>query len=126
MKPSIFIACLFLACCSFSNGESSDPASPISPAPAEEQAGSSSSNDNLLWVYKYDGSLQCGMGHEISLRAMRKELAGIKIYGEEKKSDGLMRVAVCGSPSGQANRYRIHREDLDRAKQYGFAPWTFD
>jgi len=65
------------------------------------------------------------MGHVISLEEMRKELDGIRIYDEEKKSDGLMRAAVCGSPTGQANVYKIEKKDMEKAEENGFKLWTF-
>ena len=77
-------------------------------------------------VYKADGSLQCGMGKGVSVSEMAKELAGIKIYTSENKSDGMMRIQVCGSPTGQCNVYEIDRADLEKALAKGFREWTFD
>lgn len=126
MKPLIIISSLFLVCCGGSDGESMGSATSLSPVVAEDKASSTPGEDNKIWVYKYDGGLQCGMGNAVSVQEMKKELDGMTIYREEKRSDGLMRTAVCGSPSGQANRYEVHENDLDRAKQKGFEVWTFD
>src|SRR6185312_7818278 len=76
-------------------------------------------------VYKYDGSLQCGMGKPIAITDMQKELQGITVYSTENKSDGLMRTQVCGSPTGKANVYEIDRSQLTEAKKRGFKEWTF-
>jgi hypothetical protein len=125
-KPSIIISSLFLVCCSFGDGESIGSSSLLSPAAAEEKANPGPAREEFVWVYKYDGGLQCGMGQVISLEEMKKQFVDIRVYDQGKKSDGLMRIALCGSPTGQANRYQIHREDLDKAKQKGFELWTFD
>lgn len=77
-------------------------------------------------VYKYDGTLQCDMGKLIPPDAMEKELAGIQVFSKESKSDGMMRIQVCGSPTGQANVFEIDRKDLEAAKKIGFQEWTFD
>lgn len=77
-------------------------------------------------VYKPDGSLQCGMGKKISLEAMEKELKGIQVISRSNRNDGLMRIQVCGAPTGNANVYEINREDLDKALKQGFKEWTFD
>ncbi len=77
-------------------------------------------------VYKPDGSLQCGMGKRISLDTMEKELAGIKVFTRSNRNDGLMRIQVCGAPTGNANVYEIRREDLSKALEKGFKEWTFD
>lgn len=77
-------------------------------------------------VYKADGSLQCGMGKGIPVSEMAKELEGFKIYSSENKSDGMMRIQVCGSPTGQCNVFEIDRTQLDKALSKGFREWTFD
>lgn len=77
-------------------------------------------------VFKYDGSLQCNQGKPIALAEMQKELKGIQVYSAENRRDSLMRIQVCGAPTGQANVYEIDRRDLDQAKKLGFQIWTFD
>lgn len=79
-----------------------------------------------VWVYKYDGTLQCEMGDEISLATMKRELQGIEVYREEKRSDGQMRIQMCGSPTGRANLYEIAETDVEKAKEKGFEPWPFN
>lgn len=77
-------------------------------------------------VFKADGSLQCGMGKKISLDEMQKELKGIQVFNKYNQNDGLMRIQVCGSPTGDANIYEINQEDLDKALKLGFKQWTFN
>lgn len=77
-------------------------------------------------VYKYDGTKQCGEGQEISLEAMSKQLENIKVLSMSKKNDGMMRIQVCGAPTGQANVYEIDTENLAKAKKLGFQEWKFN
>lgn len=77
-------------------------------------------------VYKYDGSLQCGMGKSVSLEDMKVELKGVKVYSFVHKNDGLMRIQLCGSPTGNANVYEISRDDLEKVLALGFREWAFD
>lgn len=77
-------------------------------------------------VYKPDGSLQCGQGKAIAPADMQKELKGIKVFSSATKNDGMMRIQVCGSPTGNANVYEIDRKDLKEAIKLGFKEWTFD
>ncbi len=90
--------------------------------PAEIQAKTESKN---ILVYKYDGSKQCGEGQEISLEAMSKQLRGVKVISMSKKHDGMMRIQVCGTPTGHANVYEISDNDLEKAKSFGFQLWNF-
>ncbi|MFN8790376.1 MAG: hypothetical protein ACK5Y2_02860 [Bdellovibrionales bacterium] len=77
-------------------------------------------------VYKPDGSLQCGMGQKIPLEVMEKELKGIKVHSRSNRNDGLMRIQVCGAPTGNSNVYEIDRTDLEKALKKGFKEWTFE
>ena len=75
-------------------------------------------------VSKPDGSLQCGQGKAVSVADMQKELKDIKVFSSANKNDGMMRIQVCGSPTGQHNVYEIDRKDLDAALKAGFKEWT--
>jgi hypothetical protein len=77
-------------------------------------------------VFKYDGSLQCGMGKSIALEDMKLELKGIKIISAVHKNDGLMRIQLCGSPTGDANVFEISKDDLEKALALNFREWAFD
>lgn len=76
-------------------------------------------------VYKADGSLQCGQGSEISLEKMSKDLGDIKVLSSFKKNDGLMRMQVCGAPTGNCNVFEISETDLAAALKKGFKEWSF-
>ncbi len=78
-----------------------------------------------VFVYKYDGSQQCGMGKKIPLSVMEKQLKGIKIYSKANKPDGLMHIQVCGSTTGFANVFEIDAKDLSEASKLGFKKWEY-
>ena len=73
-------------------------------------------------VYKYDGSLQCDRGKEISLQDMARELTenGIEVNASRKGSDGRMHITMCGASTGRLNVYSIATESLPRARELGF------
>ena len=77
-------------------------------------------------IYKYDGSLQCGMGKSVSPEDMQKDLKGLKVYSASSKTDGLMHIQQCGTPTGKVNVFEIDRKDLATAKKLGFKEWTMD
>ena len=87
--------------------------------------GQSAAQDRVR-VYKPDGSLQCGQGRAVPLTEMEKDLNGIKTYSSINKNDGMMRIQVCGSPTGNCNIYEIDRKDLGAALKNGFKEWTFE
>ncbi len=76
-------------------------------------------------VYRYDGTLQCGMGKRIPLEEQQAELKSLKVISTAHLNDGLMRVQLCGSPTGDANVFEIAEEDLEKAKSFSFREWTF-
>lgn len=77
-------------------------------------------------VFKPDGSLQCGMGKKIDPQVMQKELGEIQIFSAENMHDGLMRIQVCGHPTGHCNVFEILQADYDKAQKLGFKKWTRD
>ncbi len=74
-------------------------------------------------VFKADGSLQCGQGKAIPVAEMQKQLKDIKVYSAVNKNDGMMRIQVCGSPTGNSNVYEIDRKNLEAAIKLGFKEW---
>ena len=78
-----------------------------------------------MFVFKYDGSLQCGQGRPVEVEKMAEELAGVNILSQIKKPDGLMRIQRCGAPTGLANVYEIYKTDFTKAQSAGFEEWTF-
>lgn len=77
-------------------------------------------------IYKPDGSLQCGMGEKIDPNTMKKELKDIEVFSAENKHDGMMRIQVCGHPTGFCNVFEIKKEDLNKALKLGFKQWIRD
>src|SRR3989475_8880718 len=84
-------------------------------------------------VFRYDGSLQCGMGQAVPLDEMAKELTAINItvLSSEKRVVSGFIIALCGAPTGIANVYEIAKDDLPRlpADRQGvkrFQPWVYD
>jgi hypothetical protein len=75
-------------------------------------------------VYKYDGTLQCGLGKEVPLEAMAAELTatGIEVLASHKGKDGLDHIAVCGASTGAINVFNIPQVDIAIAEQIGFDP----
>jgi len=78
-----------------------------------------------IFVYKYDGSKQCEQGTGTDLKTMSAELSSLKVFSMSKKSDGQMRVQVCGALTGMANVYEISSGDLAKAEALGFKKWSF-
>jgi hypothetical protein len=83
-------------------------------------------------IFRYDGSLQCGMGQAVSLDEMARELAAanIKVLSSEKRVVSGLIIALCGAPTGMANVYEIAKDDLPRipAGPQGvkrFQPWVY-
>lgn len=78
------------------------------------------------FVYKPDGSLQCGQGEKIDIGSMRNELGKIEVYSSASKHDGMMRIQVCGAPTGNSHVFEINKSDLEAAIKFGFKKWTRD
>lgn len=98
--------------------------SPSTPTPGA--AMKPESKLDRVKVYKADGSLQCGQGKTIPLAEMQKDLGGLKVHSSFNKNDGMMRIQVCGSPTGNCNVYEIDRKNLEAALKKGFKEWTFE
>lgn len=82
------------------------------------------SSTDKVKVFKADGTLQCGQGKKIDISEMQKDLKGIKVYSSENKNDGMMRIQLCGTATGNSNVYEIDRKDLEAALKAGFKEWT--
>ena len=80
--------------------------------------------EKKIKIYKPDGSLQCTGGKVTSLEAMAKELGDIKIYSQENKSDGMMHVMMCGTPTGRVNVYEINEADFSKVSGLGFKKFS--
>ncbi len=132
MKKSIlnsffFVLLSFLVSCSSTQCRRKDkvPAMPSQSNVDKTLNIKDNNKPETVYIFKYDGSLQCGMGQAIPLDEMAKELEGIKIYSKANKADGLMHIQVCGSNTGNANVYEIAKTELPVALQKGFKSWQF-
>lgn len=117
--------------CRAQKGEKNEmaPAAVTSVVPggaAAEATMNPSPKTERVKVHKPDGSLQCGQGKAVALAEMQKQLKNIKVYTSENKNDGMMRIQVCGSPTGNSNVYEIDRKDLEAALKLGFKEWTIE
>lgn len=121
LLPLIFV----VVACSHGNCKSQKTGVAVNTKASEVPVAVSSSTDRVK-VYKPDGSLQCGQGKQIPLAEMQKQLKGIQVFSSANKNDGMMRIQVCGSPTGNHNVYEIDRKDLDVAIKAGFKEWTFE
>ena len=79
-----------------------------------------------VFVYKADGSQQCGMGEKIDPNTMKKDLGKIEVFSVQNKHDGMMRIQVCGAPTGNSNVFEINQSDFETAIKLGFKKWTRD
>jgi len=81
-------------------------------------------------VFKFDGTLQCGLGAEIPIEVMAAELEGLGVKptaADKRRWPGHL-VQVCGAPTGQCNVYQIddkdwaNRQDAILGANYGVWP----
>ncbi len=79
-----------------------------------------------VFVYKADGTLQCNQGSKIDIGKMKKELGAIQVFSTETKHDGMMRIQVCGQPTGNSHVFEIDQKDLEAALKLGFKKWVRD
>lgn len=122
------LSVLVLGC---ANGHCRQPQTVVNPQGPLGKPVSSVSNSQVTeraWIYKYDGTLQCGEGREKGLDSMAEELksSGITPLKSEKRSDGMMRAQVCGQSTGRANVFEIPRSQLKSAEALGFKLWGFN
>lgn len=127
----IFVLVLALGACSTKSCKDMKHAddSTVKAAPIDadrEAAMKTTTSADRVKVYKPDGSLQCGMGKVIPLPEMQAELKGVPVYSSANKNDGMMRIQVCGSPTGNCNVYEIESKDLEAALKAGFKQWVQD
>jgi hypothetical protein len=84
-------------------------------------------------IFRYDGSLQCGMGQAVPLDEMAKELTAvdIRVLSSEKRVVPGFIIGLCGAPTGIANVYEIAKDDLSRVPidprgVNRFQSWVYD
>lgn len=98
-----------------SNASATKAATPVAGSTA-----SSGGPVSSIFVYKPDGSLQCGTAKGLSLEEMEKQLRGIPVLSRDKRPDGKMHIQVCGSPTGMINVFEIDETHLKEAEARGF------
>ncbi len=129
IKGVYFLLLFLCAGCTQGHCRRQVDAPAVVPGPAAEApapVAATPSAQAHVFVYKYDGSMQCGMGRPVTVDQMAKELKGIQVFSQEKKSDGLMHIQVCGSITGLANIYEIAPSALKKAEARGFKKWSFE
>jgi hypothetical protein len=99
------------------------PATPSNPTSADSGSARNENAPLKVRVYQSDGSRQCERRGGKSVETTERELAGISVYHREKRSDGLMHIQVCGSPTGIINIYEIDSSNLKQAEERGFKRW---
>jgi hypothetical protein len=102
------------------NAGSAGASASTAPAKGVNAVTPTLSKQGTLFVSKPDGSLQCGQGQAMSPQEMEKQLEGIKVFSRENRSDGLMHIQVCGSPTGMINVFEILAGSLKDAEKRGF------
>lgn len=132
MRQSLILLVLLgLAACSTTSCKDKEnmdkQATAAAPINADKEAAmKTTTSADRTKVYKPDGSLQCAMGKVIPLADMQSELKDIQVYSSANKNDGMMRIQLCGSPTGNSNVYEIDRKDLEAALKLGFKQWLQD
>jgi hypothetical protein len=80
-----------------------------------------------LFIYKFDGSIQCEPDKKaIPIAKMEEELkaAGIKVFASTSMDGGFMMVQMCGAPTGRIHRFQISKNDLEKAQKLGYKEWV--
>lgn len=108
------------AAASSTNGSSTSGAGTTIDPKSSALQNADGSTATRVRVFKPDGSRQCGKRGGKTVEVMERELAGITVYSREKRSDGLMHVQICGSPTGIINVYEIDLNTLKQAEERGF------
>ena len=78
--------------------------------------------DEVIEIFKPDGTLQCEGVDGISLTEMARELrrVGIGVIDSRKGHDGVFRMTMCGASTGNINIFSIFVRDLGEAEEIGF------
>jgi predicted secreted protein len=90
---------------------------------SETQTGvKSSSASETVWVVRPSQGTQCSIEAQGSLEKSSADLkaAGVQVLEMQKKTDGKMRMALCGSPTGKSDALKINQSDLAKAQAIGF------
>lgn len=116
---------LTVACASSNCREMKEKSGEVAPpVKKENDPMNKTSAADRVKVAKPDGSLQCNQGKATPLADMQKELGAFHVYASSNRNDGMMRIQLCGAPTGNYNVYEIDRKDLAAALKLGFREWT--
>lgn len=121
----VSISALFLISCAQGNCRQNRKDDPEIQAQKAEEIKKKSEASDRVYVFKYDGSLQCGQASATAVEDMKKDLGKVTVFSQENKPDGLMHIQACGTPTGRANVYWIARKDLSEAVKKGFKEWLW-
>lgn len=63
------------------------------------------------WVWRHDGTLQCGLGAEETLQEAREQLETVigpdnVLVGEKRTLPNLI-ITMCGAPTGEVNAFQL-------------------
>ena len=120
----LIINCLFLFSCSTATCKKNQLQAKTTEVSSEKMTlDKNMINTKKIKVAKPDGTLQCNQGVKVSLVEMQKQLQDIPVFSSENIHDGMMRIQMCGTPTGNHNVYEINESDLDKAISYGFKRW---
>jgi len=119
---------LFIGCTMKKCREINDPTAKVEQEQSSALAANSSAKEKkneekTVEVYQYDGTKQCGQGKEIKIEAMAKRLKSISILSQRSQDDGLMRIQMCGAPTGRIHVFQIPEKKLKIAIKRGFREW---
>lgn len=86
------------------------------------------SSASTVTIFKHDGTLQCGLGKEVTLAQMAAalEAAGVTVLARRKANDGKLHIELCGSASGRINVFEIPAASLRAAQKLGFDVFVAD
>lgn len=75
-----------------------------------------------VWVVRPDGSKSCGVKKGLTPRAAAQELegVGVRVFKQRTGHDGLMRMMVCGTDTGNLVELLIDGRGLPIASKKGF------
>ena len=92
------------------------------PSPTPTPAPNVIIPSDAVQIFKPTGDKQCERGKGQSLDDMQATLAGgnISVYESHTQSDGLMHMALCGSPSGTIHVFSISKKNLKKSFKLGF------
>ena len=100
---------------------------------ANALAGEAQNEAAAIWVYKADGSRQCGTTDAVPLGTMQRELAvlGAVIVRSEQRALPHTIMDFCGAPTAMVNAYLLTAETAEsvlseNGKRRDFARWVFD